>query len=126
MSILKWALVKLMGEYIMAENDDERILILTGLTEQPEAERAQRGAGDGILKRVVNTVSVSALKENMQVFFNQLQEIIGPGKEKIGAFDLSQIEVTAQITGDGKVCLLGSGAKIEVQGGIKFILKRTP
>lgn len=110
----------------MAENNDEHILVLTGLTDQPETERVERDFGDRVLKKAVNTVSVSTLKENMQAFFHQLQEIIGPGKETIGAFELSQIEVTAQVTGDGKVCLLGSGVKIEVQGGIKFILKRTP
>ena len=112
----------------MAENADEHILVLTGLSDQPEADRTERerGPGDRILKRAINTVSVSTLKENMHAFFHQLQEVIGPGKETIGAFELSQIEVTAQVTGDGKVCLLGSGVKIEVQGGIKFILKRTP
>ncbi len=109
----------------MAENADEHILVLTGLSDQPEAERVERGLGDRVLKRAVSAVSVSALKDNMQAFFRQLQEIVGPGKETIGAFELSQIEVTAQVTGDGKVCLLGTGAKIEVQGGIKFVLKRT-
>jgi hypothetical protein len=109
----------------MNENADEHILVLTGLSNQPEAGRVERGLGDRVLKRAVSAVSVSALKENMQAFFRQLQEIVGPGKETIGAFELSQIEVTAQVTGDGKVCLLGTGAKIEVQGGIKFVLNRT-
>lgn len=109
----------------MVENVDEHILVLTGLLDQPEAERVERGVGERVLKKAVNTVSVSTLKENMQAFFHQLQEIIGPGKETIGAFELSQIEVTAQVTGDGKVCLFGSGAKIEIQGGIKFVLERT-
>jgi hypothetical protein len=109
----------------MADKDAEQILIFTGLSEQPETGRVERGLGERILKRGVSAVSVSALKENMQMFFRQLQEIVGPGKETIGAFELSQIEVTAQVTGDGKVCLLGTGAKIEVQGGIKFVLKRS-
>jgi len=108
----------------MAENADEHILVLTGLPDQPEKGRLERGRSERILKKGINAVSVSALKENMQAFFHQLQEIIGPGKETIGAFELSQIEVTAQVTGDGKVCLLGSGVKIEVQGGIKFVLNR--
>lgn len=109
----------------MVENGDERILILTGLSDQPETGRVERGLGDRILKRGVNAVSVFTLKENMQAFFRQIQEIIGPGEKTIGVFELSQIEVTAQVTGDGKICLFGSGAKIEVQGGIKFVLNRT-
>lgn len=108
----------------MNENVDEQILVLTELSGQSQADRVERGLGDRVLKRAASAVSVSALKENMQAFFHQLQEIIGPGQETIGAFELSQIEVTAQITGDGKVCLLGTGAKIEVQGGIKFVLNR--
>lgn len=109
----------------MADSDSENILVITGVSEQPETGRVERGLGDRILKRGISAVSVSALKENMQMFFRQLQEMVSPGKETIGAFELSQIEVTAQVTGDGKVCLLGTGAKIEVQGGIKFVLKRT-
>jgi hypothetical protein len=109
----------------MVENADEQILVLTGLLDQPETERVERGFGEKVLKKAVNTVSVSTLKENMQAFFHQLQEILGPEKETIGAFELSQIEVTAHVTGDGKVCLLGSGVKIEIQGGIKFVLERT-
>ena len=109
----------------MAENANEHIFVVTGLSDQPKADRTERGLGDRIFKKGISAVSVSALKENMQAFFRQLQEIIGPGKETIGAFELSQIEVTAQVTGDGKVCLLGTGAKIEVQGGIKFVLNRT-
>jgi hypothetical protein len=108
----------------MNENADQQILVLTELSGQPQAGRVERGLGDGILKRAAHAVSVSALKENMQTFFRQLQEIIGPGNETVGAFEISQIEVTAQITGDGRVCLLGTGAKIEVQGGIKFVLSR--
>ena len=69
----------------MAENVDEHILVLTGLTDQPEAERAERGAGDRVLKRIVNTVSVSALKENMQAFnteFHQQSVCYWNGSEK--------------------------------------------
>lgn len=110
----------------MTENADDHILVLTGLPDQAEAGRAERGLSDRILKKGIGAVSVSALKKNMQAFFHQLQEIIDPGKETIGAFELSQIEVTAQVTGDGKVCLIGAGAKIEVQGSIKFVLNRTP
>jgi len=109
----------------MDENADERILVLTGSTDQPAPGRVERGLGDSMLKRGVSAVSVSILKKNMQAFFNQLGEIVAPGASTVGAFELSQIEITAQITGDGKVCLLGTGAKLEVQGGIKFVLNRT-
>lgn len=108
----------------MNDNADEQIFVLTELSDQPQAGRVERGLGERVFKRAASAVSVSALRQNMQTFFRQLHQIIGPEQETVGAFELSQIEVTAQITGDGKVCLLGTGAKIEVQGGIKFVLNR--
>lgn len=109
----------------MNENPDEHILVLTEFSDQAAPGRVERGLGDSILKRGPSAVSVSALKKNMQAFFGQLGEIVAPGAVTVGAFELSQIEITAQITGDGKVCLLGTGAKLEVQGGIKFVLNRS-
>lgn len=109
----------------MDENADEHILVLTGFSDQAAAGRVERGFGDSVLKKGVSAISVSVLKENMHAFFDQLGEIVAPGAATVGAFELSQIEITAQITGDGKVCLLGTGAKLEVQGGIKFVLNRS-
>jgi len=80
--------------------------------------------GETLTKGAMNAVSVSALKKNMESFFTQLREILDTGKDKIGAFEVDQVEVSAQITGDGKVCLMGSGVKVGVQGGVIFLLKR--
>jgi hypothetical protein len=71
-------------------------------------------------------VSVSVLKRNMEVFFDQIKAILQNGSDRIGEFQISEIEVCAQISGEGQVALLGSGAKIEAQGGIKFTLCRVP
>jgi hypothetical protein len=60
----------------------------------------------------------------MAGFFEQLREILDTGKDKIGAFTVEEVNVSAQISGDGQVCLMGSGIKVGVQGGIKFVLKR--
>jgi hypothetical protein len=111
--------------HIMDQNADEQILVITGPSVQPAPGRVERGLGDSLLKKGVSALSVSVLKKNMNAFFDQLGEIVAPGAPTVGAFELSQIEITAQITGDGKVCLLGTGAKLEVQGGIKFVLNRT-
>ena len=65
-------------------------------------------------------------RENMESFFNQIKEILDSGTDRIGAFQISEIQVYAQITGDGQVALMGSGVKIEALGGIKFTLCRIP
>jgi hypothetical protein len=110
----------------MCQNPDPHILIVAAPLDPPQAGRTERALGWTVPADRIRAVSVSALKENMQAFFQHLQEIVDSGKATLGAFELSQIEVTAQVTGDGQVCLLGMGAKMEVQGAIKFVLHRTP
>ena len=108
----------------MAERDEEQILIVTGIGETRKEHRAERGFSDSLVKGAVNSVSVAILKENMASFFGQLREILDNGADRIGVFDVEEVEVSAQITGDGKVCMMGSGVQVGVQGGIKFLLKR--
>ncbi len=103
----------------------DQIFVVTSLEELKKDRRIERGAfSDSVKKSAIKAVSVVDLKENMNYFFNQLREILDPGKEKIGSFELNQVEVSAQITRDGKVCLMGSGVEIGLHGGLKFILKR--
>ena len=108
----------------MEENSAAQIFVVTSVGERPERKQVERGPGESLAKGVINAISVSSLKANMEHFFNQLHEILDSGKDKIGAFQVEQVEVSAQITGDGKVCLMGSGVEVGVQGGIKFVLKR--
>jgi hypothetical protein len=108
----------------MEQKGSDQILVVTGIGERIEEGRVERGIGETLAKGAINTVSVSTLKKSMESFFRQLREILDTGRERIGAFEVDQVEVSAQITGDGKVCLMGSGVKIGVQGGVTFLLKR--
>ena len=109
----------------MSEHNEDHIFIVTGIGGGQEQRRAERGLPDAIVRGTVQSISVSALRKNMASFFDQLREILQTGSDTIGAFQVEQVEVDAQVTGDGKVCLLGSGVQLGFQGGIKFILKRT-
>jgi len=109
----------------MSEGTNEKMWVVAAPEAPVENKRVERGFGERVSLENIQAVSVSALKQNMQAFFLQLREIIGPAKDKIGEFELARIEITAQVTGEGKICLLGTGAKIEAQGGIKFVLNRT-
>ena len=110
----------------MSDRDDEEILVVVASEAPPAGGPIERGFIDRGTIENIRAVSVSALQQNMEAVFKQLRQIVGSAQEAIGAFQLEQIEVMAQVTGEGKVCLLGTGAKMELQGGIKFILKKNP
>ena len=108
----------------MERENTDQIFILTSVEQEFEHRPTERGLRDALSISPIKAVSVSALKQNMKQFFDQLQEILDSGREKIGQFEIDQVEISAQITAGGEVCLLGSGVKVGAQGGIKFVLKR--
>ncbi len=110
----------------MESEGGDQILVVTDIGQAPASGYVERGLGDRLLGAGTSAIDVSSLKRNMERFFAQLQEILQAGGERVGPFALDQIEVHAQVNGEGKVCLLGSGGKLGVQGGIKFVLKRAP
>jgi hypothetical protein len=107
----------------MAESGPDHILLIAGISARTGDGRPERGIGDA-LARAVSAVDVSVLAKNMESFLAQLRTILSPGATSVGGFQIAQVEVSAQITADGQVCLLGSGAKVEMQGGVKFVLRR--
>jgi hypothetical protein len=109
----------------MNEKQNEKILISGSLADKPEVNYRERGLGGSIKKGVINSVGVQELKKNVTTFFSQLNEILVSSGERVGSFKVEQVEISAQITGEGKVCLLGSGTKVGVGGGLKFVLKRS-
>ena len=104
----------------------DQLLVVTGFVRGSEAGPIERGAGEALAGGALRSVPVSVLKTNMERFFNQLREILAGGGDRVGDFEVSEVEVAAQITGDGQICLMGSGVKVGVQGGITFLFKRTP
>lgn len=109
----------------MGDNENDVILIAGSLDESvSQAPLRERGIGGGSTKKMIKAVGVKELKENIRNFFSQLNEILIIGDDKVGEFTVDQVEVSAQITGEGKICLLGSGAKMSVNGGLTFILTR--
>lgn len=103
----------------------ETILVVGSPGDQDAPARRERGLGESREAHEISPVRVSELRKNIDTFFSQLQGILDTGNSRIGAFQIDQIEVTAQITGEGKVCLLGSGTSLGVSGGFKFVLKRS-
>jgi hypothetical protein len=109
----------------VGEKGSEQILIVTSIEKKADDRRRhERGLGDRLTQGAISAVSVSELKKNVESFFVQLREILDTGAERIGRFEVDQVEVSVQITGEGKVCLMGSGMKLGAEGGVKFVLKR--
>jgi len=106
-------------------NDNDSLLIFSTLEESKETTRRERGWSEDSLDKKTNNVTVSVLKKNMDMFLNQVREILANESAKIGSFDIDEVEISAQITTDGKVALFGSGVSVGGSGGIKFILKRS-
>lgn len=108
----------------MPEASENHLLIIGSAGESQDTERVFRGAG--VLARLPaeNLVEVSLLKRNMTRFLQQLTEILDVDSEHIGPYSVAQIEVSAEIRGDGKIGLMGSSAQVGVSGGIKFVLTR--
>ena len=61
----------------------------------------------------------------MSRFINGLDTIISTSPKEVGGLSLDEIEIHANIDGEGNIGIAGiGGAKIAAQGGIKFILRK--
>lgn len=69
-------------------------------------------------------VSTKKLAENINTFMSQIDTLLEKTPENIGMFDFKEFTVTAEITVDGKLSLLGSGVGIAGKGGITFKFER--
>jgi hypothetical protein len=69
-------------------------------------------------------VSTSRLRDNLTEFLSNLGVVVGGAPERFGRFELDQVEISAEVTAEGDIHLLGIGGKAGVQGGVKFVMKR--
>ncbi len=105
----------------MDSNQSDTILVGSVGGTTATSERKERGI---VSRSAANAIPVETLKNNVQRFFEQLNEILVPGEDKVGDFRVSEVRVTAEIMGDGKISLMGSGVKVGMHGGLTLILTR--
>jgi hypothetical protein len=82
-----------------------------------------RSFGETNIKRV--DIDVDQLAVNVNLFLNQMGEIVSKAPDSVGSFNLSEIEVSAEINGKGQVVLWGIGGEVGASGGIKFVFKKS-
>ena len=71
------------------------------------------------------TARLSELSPALKEFLSQLKVLLKDAPEVLGDFGLEEVEVSAGVTINGKFVLFGIGAEGGMDGGLKFLFKRT-
>jgi len=69
-------------------------------------------------------IDVDKLQASMQAFLDNVRQIVGVGVSDVGPFRLTEISLTATISADGELKLLGAGVGMGLSGGLNFVLTR--
>lgn len=75
----------------------------------------------------VTEVSLDALKSSLDAATENLSEVFATAFERtFGAFELNEVEMALEVSADGKVGIMGSGAGVKGSGSIKlkFVRKK--
>lgn len=73
---------------------------------------------------VSNPMSVSNLRQQFKEFMANLQSIIEEDVETNGAFHLSEVQFSAEITTNGEFKLMGTGIGVSGKSAVTFTLNR--
>jgi hypothetical protein len=73
---------------------------------------------------VSRALKVDLLRERFDDFMDKLQSIVQSSDEQSGAFQLAEIQFSAEITAEGEFKLMGTGVGVEAKSGVTFVLKR--
>ena len=111
----------------------QEILVITGPIRRDDSDlKPRRGTRRPRTREMVNTAGVhlSNLQGQVNIFLQQMNEVMHSAPENVGRFKLDEFEVSVGIVVEGKgevkLALLASaevGAKVDA--GIKFVFKRS-
>ena len=103
----------------MAENNGNKNTITVVTIDELEGTRSISGT---LTKKL--ELSAEQLAVNINLFLDQMGNVVSKTPETVGSFRLAEIEISAEISGKGQVVLWGVGGEVGAGGGIKFIFKR--
>jgi hypothetical protein len=92
--------------------DKDIILVITG------DSVSTRGSG-------VKPLKVDELSVNVNLFIEQMGNILEKTPEKLGTFHFEEFEVYAEVTGKGTLAILGTGTEVGATGGLRFMFRRS-
>lgn len=72
----------------------------------------------------IKELKVEVLAENMNIFLFQVQSLLEKTPEELGKFYFDEITITAEVSANGKLVLLGSGVEAAAKGSLQFKFKR--
>ena len=70
-------------------------------------------------------VDVDKLSSNMKLFLGQIGSMLEQTPERVGSFHFQEFELSAEVSADGSLALLGSGLHAGAKGGLKFVFRRS-
>jgi hypothetical protein len=69
-------------------------------------------------------LQVEVLAENVNLFLNQLDGILQKAPAEVGQFQFTEFTVSAEISAQGKLVLLGTGVEAAAGAGLTFKFER--
>jgi hypothetical protein len=69
-------------------------------------------------------LKIEELSVNINLFLEQLGQLLEKTPEKVGKFQFDEFEIHADITAQGTVAILGSGIQAGAAGGLRFTFRR--
>jgi hypothetical protein len=91
--------------------DKDSIWVVTG---EP---MGTRGGG-------LKQLKVEELTMNVNLFLEQMGDILDKTPEGLGKFHFEEFEVYAEVTGKGTLAILGTGGEVSAMGGLRFVFRR--
>lgn len=92
-----------------------------GVTRGPEIARMTGGAGHAV-KAV--EYSVDVMRDNMTLFVDAINNMIGECSELKGGFSMDSVEVNAHIGAGGTIGFMGTGMNLEGSASLTIVLRR--
>lgn len=69
-------------------------------------------------------VDAKQLKQRLDAFLNQMEEILANLPQKTAGLALDSVSFSVEVSAKGSVSLLGTGVEMAGKGGITFTLKK--
>lgn len=102
----------------------DKILIVSGVPPQP-SEASKATLQSKLTPQFSGETTPDALSKSIAMFAAQITKVLDEAETLKGnSYCVDQIEVSAVVTADGKIGILGSSFGGSVQGAMKFVWKR--
>jgi len=71
-------------------------------------------------------LEVEVLAENVNLFLTHVEVMLQKTPEDVGKFKLTEFTVSAEVSANGKLVLMGTGVEAAAKGGLMFKFTRSP